>query len=178
MRVLYEHRNVMLSDREDVVIGGNLILKLGGLMDTSGEPMRAKEAKIAAQKRAQELKDQREAAKQKRAEESAKKWKQERADWITNHLAWIERDIAEAVNVGKEKIHVSLYSHDKPEDAKPEAFLPRFAFRDELKKVIAHFKKRDYKVEFKVKTEKHVDLSDLNPHDNWYTYETQLEISW
>jgi hypothetical protein len=140
--------------------------------------MRAKEAKIAAQKRAQELKDQREAAEQKRARESAAKWKKERADWITNHIAWIEGDITEAVNKGKEKIRVNLYSHDKAEDAKPEAFLPRFAFRDELKKVIAHFEKLDYKVEFKVKTEENVDLSDLNPRDNWYTYETQLEISW
>lgn len=140
--------------------------------------MKAKEAKVAAQKRATELKNEREAAERKSANEHAEKWRKERADWYTNHISWIEESIADAVNKGKDKTNIWLATSDEPEKATEEAFWPRFAFKPELLRVIAHFEKLDYQVKFRVKKMENIDLSDLNPRDNWFTYETLLDISW
>jgi hypothetical protein len=140
--------------------------------------MKAKEAKLAAQKKAEELKQKREEAERKKNEDAAKKWREERANWYTNHISWIEESIAEAVNKGKDKTNVWLSSSEKPENATEQAFWGRFAFKPELKKVIAHFEDLGYQIKFRVKTEEHVDLSDLSPRDNWFTYETLLDISW
>jgi len=140
--------------------------------------MNAKEAKIAAQKRATELKNARDAAEQKSAEEHARKWREERANWFKNELAWIEREIADAVDKGKAKTHVWLATSDDPERAQEKAFWERFAYKPELKKVLAHFRDLGYQLKFSVKEERHVDLSDLNPQDDSYTYETTLDISW
>jgi DNA primase len=140
--------------------------------------MNAKEAKLTAQKMAEELKNEREAAEQKSANEHAKKWRKERADWYTNHISWIEESIKEAIDKGKDKTNVWLSSSDEPEKAKEEVFWKRFAFEPELKKVIAHFEDLGYQIKFRVKTEEHVDLSDLSPRNNWFTYETLLDINW
>jgi hypothetical protein len=140
--------------------------------------MRAKEAKLAAQKRAEELKQQREEAENARAEKQAKEWREKRANWLKNEISGIEEDIAEAVDKGKSAIEVWMASEDKPELAEEKAFWERFAYKPELKKVIAHFKNLEYDLKFRVKKRENVDLSDLNPRDNWFTYETVLDISW
>ena len=140
--------------------------------------MNAKEAKLTAQKRAAELAKKREQAERKSAEEHAKKWREERANWYTNHISWIEESIAEAVNKGKNKANIWMATSDEPEKATEESFWQGFAFKPELKKVIAHYADLGYQAEFRVKKEEHVDLSDLNPRDNWFTYETVLEMSW
>jgi|GEM_PF-7029756 hypothetical protein len=140
--------------------------------------MNAKEAKLAAQKRATQLKDERDAAERKSQEEASEKWRKERADWYTDHISWIEQSIAEAIDKGKNKADIWLATSDEPEKATEQAFWGRFAFKPELKKVIAHFKDLDYQVAFRVKEERHIDLSDLSPRDDWFTYETLLDVSW
>jgi len=139
--------------------------------------MNAKEAKLAAQKKATELKHIREAAEQKQAEAHAKKWRDERANWFTNHISWIEKAISDAVNLGENKTRIWLATSKTPEQAQEKVFWERFAFKPELKKVIAHFKGLDYELKFGIKKEHHIDLSEL-PQDSYDTYETQLEISW
>lgn len=140
--------------------------------------MRAKEAKLAAQKRAAEITQQREEAEQARADKQAKEWREKRANWLKNEISGIEEDIAEAVDKGKSTIEVWMASEDKPELAEEKAFWERFAYKPELKKVIAYFKDLDYELKIVVKPHENVDLSDLNPRDNWFTYETTLKVSW
>src|SRR5208282_4163488 len=140
--------------------------------------MRAKEAKLTAQKRAAEITQQHEEAEQARAEKQAKEWRERRANWLKNEISGIEEEIAEAVDKGKSAIEVWLASEDKPELAEEKAFWERFTYKPELKKVIAHFKDLGYDLKFKVKRRENVDLSDLNPRDNWFTYETVLDVSW
>lgn len=140
--------------------------------------MNAKEAKLTAQKRATELSKKREAEERSRQEQAAKKWRDERANWFKSELEWVENAVAEAVNKGKTKTHIWLATSDERETATEKAFWERFAFKPELKKVIAHFEDLGYQLEFGIKKEEHVDLGDVNPRDNWFTYETTLEISW
>ena len=140
--------------------------------------MNAKEAKVVAQKRAAELKEQREAAERKEQEASSKKWRDARANWFKEEVAWIEQEIEAVVNLGKTKTTVWLASSDKRENATENAFLERFAYKPELKKVMSHFENLGYKLQFGIKDRENIDLSDLNPRDNWFTYETILEISW
>jgi hypothetical protein len=140
--------------------------------------MNAKEAKATATKRAAELKTQREEAARKRDEAAADKWRRERAAWFEHELESIEEDIAEAVHKGKTKIDVWLATTEKPEQAEEKVFWTYFAYKPELKKVIKHFEQLGYELNFRVKKEEHYDLSDLNPRDNWFTYETILEVSW
>jgi hypothetical protein len=140
--------------------------------------MNAKEAKLAAQKKAAEIKKKKEDDERREAEQSAKKWKEARAEWFKSELAGIERHIADAVEKGETRTHVWLASSDEPERAAEKAFWERFAYKPELKKVISHFEDLGYQIAFGVKPHEHVDLSDLNPRDNYYTYETILEISW
>jgi hypothetical protein len=140
--------------------------------------MNAKEAKFAAQKRATELKNERDAAERKRQAKASEKWRNERANWLRDHISWIEESIAEAVRKGEDKASIWLASSNEPKKAEEGDFLARFAFKPELYKVIAHFKDLDYQVKFGVKREEHIDLSDLNPRDNWFTYRTELKISW
>jgi hypothetical protein len=144
----------------------------------TGKAMNAKDAKAAAQKRATELKNEREAVERKEQEVQAEKWRKERAEWFTNHISWIEESIAEAVRKGQDKTDIWLATSDEWERATEKAFWERFAFKPELKKVIAHFKGLGYQIEFRVKKEEHIDLCDLSPRDNWFTYETLLDISW
>ena len=140
--------------------------------------MNAKEAKLAAQKRADEIAKKREEEERKEGEAHAKKWREARENFLKNEMLHIESAIAEAVDKGKTKTHIWLASSEKPENATEKAFWERFAYKPELKKVLAHFKNLDYQLAFVVKTERHVDLSDLNPQEDSYTYETQLDISW
>jgi hypothetical protein len=140
--------------------------------------MNAKEAKDAAQKKAAEIKQKREEAERLEAEQSAKKWKEARADWFKNECLWIEREIAAAVEKGKTKTHVWLATSEKPENAVEKVFWERFAYKPELRRVIAIYKDLGYELGFRVKEERHVDLSDLNPQEDSYTYETLLDISW
>src|SRR5271166_1332846 len=102
--------------------------------------MRAKEAKLTAQKRAAEITQQHEEAEQARAEKQAKEWRERRANWLKNEIS----GIAEAVDKGKSAIEVWLASEDKPELAEEKAFWQRFTYKPELKKVIAHFKDLGY----------------------------------
>lgn len=140
--------------------------------------MNAKQAKLTAQRRAAEINKEREEASRKKREEAAKKWSEERANWQRNQLSYIEESIKAAANKGQTKTSIWLASSEKRERAEEEVFWEGFAFATELKKVIAHFKKLGYQLKFGVKTRENVDLSDLNPRDNWFTYETVLEISW
>ncbi len=140
--------------------------------------MNAKEAKFAAQKKAIELKEKREAAERRRQEQASKEWREERANWFKNELEWIASLIAEAVDRGKTKTSIHLATSDEREQAEEKAFWDRFAFKPELAKVIAHFEGLDYKVKIVVKKKENIDLSDLSPRDNWFTYETVLEVSW
>jgi hypothetical protein len=140
--------------------------------------MNAKEAKLTAQKRAEEIKKKHEAAERKSAEEHARKWREERANWFKNEIESITASIAEAVDKGKTDIEVWMNTSDEPEQAEEKAFRARFAYEPELKQVLKHFEDEDYKLKFAVKEKRNVDLSDLNPRDDWYTYETTLEISW
>jgi len=139
--------------------------------------MNAKEAKVTAQKRATELKNAHDAAERKSAEAHAKKWRQAREDFLKNETVHIESAIAEAVDKGKAKTRVWLATSEKPENATEKAFWEGFAYKPELKKVLAHFKDLGYQLKFAVKEERHVDLSE-NPQDDSYTYETILEINW
>jgi hypothetical protein len=140
--------------------------------------MNAKEAKLAAQKRAAEIQKKKEDDERREAEQSAKKWKDARARWFKDECLWIERKIAAAVEKGETKTDVWLASSEKPENATEKAFWERFTYKPELKKVIAIFKDLGYQLEFSVNTKRHVDLSDLNPQEDSYTYETTLDISW
>lgn len=140
--------------------------------------MKAKEAKITADKRAKELKAQREENERQRSAASAAKWKKEREDWLKDEIAWIDDKIAEKVKKGQTRVDVHLATFDKPEWAEEKAFRKGFAFEPELKKVIKHFKDEGYLIEFRVNKHENVDLSDLNPRDNWFTYETIMEVSW
>ncbi len=140
--------------------------------------MNAKEAKLTAQKRAEELKRKREAAERKSAEEHARKWREERANWLKYEIEGITDRIKGAVDKGKTDIEVWLATSDEPEQAKEKAFRARFAYEPELKQVLKHFEDEDYKLKFAVRKHENVDLSDLSPRDNWFTYETTLEISW
>jgi hypothetical protein len=140
--------------------------------------MNAKEAKATATKRAEEIKKKREADERKAAEKHAQEWKDERENWYKNHLEWFAKNIADAVDKGKTETSVWLATSDEPEHAEEKAFWQYFAFKLELKKVIAHFEKLGYKLEFSVEKYENVDLSDLNPRDNWFTYKTKLDISW
>lgn len=146
--------------------------------DERKKKMSAGEAKAASSKRAEELRQQRDEAEQKRAEAQAKKWRDQRADWYKSELESIEERIAEAIDKGKDSIEVWLATRDKREDAEEKSFWSGFAYKDELKKILAIFKKRGYKLKITVKPHENVDLSDLSPRDNWYTYESTLEISW
>jgi len=99
--------------------------------------------------------------------------------WLfKEEVAWIEQEIEAVVNLGKTKTTVWLASSDKRENATENAFLERFAYKPELKKVMSHFENLGYKLQFGIKDRENIDLSDLNPRDNWFTYETILEISW
>jgi hypothetical protein len=55
--------------------------------------MRAKEAKIAAQNRAVEIKNERDEADRKAAEADAKKWRERRVDWLKNEMPHVEESI-------------------------------------------------------------------------------------
>ena len=140
--------------------------------------MNAKEAKLAAQKRADEIVKKREDDERKEGEAHAKKWREARENFLKNETAHIENTIVAAVDKGKTKAHIWLASSEKSENAQEKAFWERYAYEPELKKVMSHFKKLGYTLSIRVKTEEHVDLSDLNPGDNWFTYETLLDISW
>lgn len=140
--------------------------------------MDAKEAKLTAQKRAKEIEKKREEAERKSAEAHARKWREERANWLKNEIERITSDIAEAVDKGKTDCEVWMASSEERERAEEKAFRAGFAFEPELKRVLKHFEDEDYKLKFVVKEHENVDLSDLNPRDNWFTYETTLEISW
>jgi hypothetical protein len=140
--------------------------------------MNAKEAKTTATKRAEELKKQREEAEQRRQEKAAKEWKEERANFLKNRIAWLESDIKEAVDKGKTKITMQLESHEEAERSGEKWFWQVTPFKPEWKKIFAHFEDLGYELKITVKRERHYDLSDLNPRDDWYTSDTILEVSW
>lgn len=140
--------------------------------------MNAKEAKLTATKRADEIEQKRIAAERKEAEDHAKKWRDQRANWLKNEIASIESRIVEAADKGQTKIHCWMATSDRREDAAEKNFLARFSYEPELKKVMTHFKKLGYTLAFRVEDYENVDLSDLNPRDNWTTYRTMLDVSW
>lgn len=140
--------------------------------------MNAKEAKLAAEKKATQLKKQREDAERREADAHAKKWQEERANFLKGEIAHIEYLIAEAVGKGQTKTSTRQTSHEEEERSGEKWFWQTTPFKPEMKKVIAHFEALGYELKFNVKRERHFDLSDLNPRDDWYTYDTILEISW
>jgi hypothetical protein len=140
--------------------------------------MNAKEAKLTAQKRADEIKRQREEREQREAEAHAKEWREEKANWLKYEMENFAHCIKEAVDRGQTSTKVHVETHDKEEWAEEKTFWKNFAYRAELKKVIAHFEELGYTIEYKVKPYRNVDLSDLSPRDDWYTYQSILEISW
>lgn len=140
--------------------------------------MNAKEAKLTAQKRASEIEKKRNAKEQKEAEDHAKKWKEQRENWFQSELACFERNIAEAVDHGKNKTSIWLDTHDKREWAEEDVFWKSFSYKPELKKVLKHFEELGYTLKYRIEDYRNVDLSDLSPRDDWYTYRSMMDISW
>lgn len=140
--------------------------------------MNAKEAKATAKKNAEAIKKAREVKERRAANESARKWKEERANFLKNRIAWITSDIQEAGSRGKTKTTNRLESHEEAERSGEKWFWETTPFKAEWKKVFSHFTDLGYELKIVVKRERHYDLSDLNPRDDWYTSDTILEISW
>ena len=140
--------------------------------------MNAKEAKAVAQRRAIEIKQQREEREQREAEARAKEWREKKASWLKYEMKSFAEYIKEAVNKGKTSTTIHLETHDKKEWAEEETFFRNFAYKNELKKVIAHYEGLGYIIEYKAEPYRNVDLSDLNPRDDWYIYRSVLKVSW
>jgi hypothetical protein len=100
------------------------------------------------------------------------------ANWEKNHLSWITDQITEAVNKGQHSTSFQMEANDDRERCGEEWFWKVTPYKAEMKRVMKHFEDLGYKLEFYVKNRENVDLSDLNPRDNWITYETRLRISW
>ena len=140
--------------------------------------MNAKEANRAAQKRATEIKAQQEAAELKRQQEVSEKWRKQRADFEKNEREGIAARIAEAVEKGQHSTSVWMVSNDEKERSGEDYFWQTTPYKSEWKRVLKHFEDEGYTLKVYVKERENVDLSDLNPRDNWITYETKLRISW
>jgi hypothetical protein len=138
--------------------------------------MNAKEAKLTAQKRAEQIKKEREERERQEAEAHAKEWRDKKANWLKYEMENFGHRIKEAVNKGQASTNIHIDTHEKEEWAEEKTFWKNFAYRAELKKVIAHYEGLGYSIVYKVKPYRNVDLSDLR--DDWYTYQSILEISW
>jgi len=136
----------------------------------------AEQARIAANKQADAIRETRIQRERQQAEDSAKKWREERINWENNHLRWITSNISEAVRKGRHSTSIQMEARDEKERSGEEWFWASTPFKDEMKRVMKHFEKLGYKLEFYVYARENIDLSELG--ENWITYETRLRISW
>jgi len=155
-----------------------ILRKEQGILRKEQEQMNAKEARATATKRATEIENARQEKERREAEASAQKWREEKANWEKNQIRWITERIAEAVSKGQHSTSFQMEANDDEERSGEKWFWQVTPYKAEMKRVMKHFEDLGYTLEFYVKNRENVDLSDLNPRDNWITYETRLKVSW